>query len=481
MGSGWAGYTLARELNAKKYQTILVSPRSYFVFTPLLASTSVGTLEFRTALEPLRSRSSKYDYIQGRADAVDFSAKQVFVRETVRDPNVGLITSRAGEEGPDARPLEMRLEASRGALFSLPYDKLIIAVGSYSQTFNIPGVKENAMFLKDVQDAKKIRNKLLSCFETANLPTTSPSLKKQLLNFAIVGGGPTGIEFSGELRDILRDDMSRLYPQLMEHVNITVYDVADKILPMFDKKLGQYALEHFATEGVEVKTSHRIRELRRGFPKTTGSADHCEDVKASGFTLALSNGEESEVGCGFVVWSTGLMSNPFVAKALSSNFELPADADVQGDHHSGQSWIVQKHKRTGSVLTDAHLHLQLTASTNGDESSTATLSSVYAMGDCAAIASTAYPATAQVAAQKAKWLASHLNAQAHGQVDGQSSPGFSFASQGVMAYIGRWSALVQLDKPKANISGRAAWLMWRGAYLARAISWRNRILILVYW
>lgn len=463
---------------------MLVSPRSYFVFTPLLASTSVGTLEFRTALEPLRSRSSKYDYIQGRADAVDFGAKQVMVRETVRDPNQGLLTSRAGEEGQDARPLEMRLEASRGELFALPYDKLVVAVGSYSQTFNIPGVKENAMFLKDVQDARKIRNKLLSCFETANLPTTSTSLKKQLLNFAVVGGGPTGIEFSGELRDIIREDMSRLYPQLMEHVNITVYDVADKILPMFDKKLGQYALEHIANEGVEVKTSHRIRELRRGFPKTIGSATHCEDVKASGFTLALSNGTDSEVGCGFVVWSTGLMSNPFVAKALSSSFMLPADANMQIGSKSaspGEVWTVQKHERSGSVLTDAHLRLQLTSPTSGDDGATATLSSVYAIGDCAAITSTTYPATAQVAAQKAKWLASHLNAQAQDQLVDDNASGFSFASQGVMAYIGRWSALVQLDKPKANVSGRAAWLMWRGAYLARAISWRNRILILVYW
>ncbi|KAK3060239.1 hypothetical protein LTR53_020178, partial [Teratosphaeriaceae sp. CCFEE 6253] len=98
-------------------------------------------------------------------------------------------------------------------------------------------------------DARKIRNKLLSCFETAALPTTPVALRKQLLNFAVVGGGPTGIEFSGELRDIIREDLARLYPHLEEHVQITVYDVADKILPMFDKKLGDYAAEHFGKEG----------------------------------------------------------------------------------------------------------------------------------------------------------------------------------------------------------------------------------------
>lgn len=150
-----------------------------------MASTSVGTLEFRTALEPVRSRRSKYDYIQGRADGVDFGRKEIMVRETVRDPNQGLLSQRAGVK--DERPIEQQIEASRGELFSMSYDKLVVSVGSYSQTFGIPGVKENGYFLKDVQDARKIRNKLLSCFETAALPTTPKGLRKQLLNFAIVG------------------------------------------------------------------------------------------------------------------------------------------------------------------------------------------------------------------------------------------------------------------------------------------------------
>ena len=100
--------------------------------------------------------------------------------------------------------------------------------------------------------------------------------------------------------------MSKLYPQLMEHVQITVYDVADKILPMFDEKLSKYAIENFGREGITIKTSHSIRELKRGFPKVAGSGEN-DDVKASGYTLKLQNGQESEVGCGIVVWSTGYM------------------------------------------------------------------------------------------------------------------------------------------------------------------------------
>jgi NADH dehydrogenase len=428
---------------------VLVSPRSYFVFTPLLASTSVGTLEFRTALEPIRSRSSKYDYIQGRADAVDFGKKEIMVRETVRDPNLGLLPVRAGEER-DERPIEMRIEASRGELFSMSYDKLVVSVGSYSQTFGIPGVKENAYFLKDVQDARKIRNKLLSCFETASLPTTPLALKKQLLNFAIVGGGPTGIEFSGELRDIVREDLCHLYPQLKEHVQITVYDVADKILPMFDKKLGQYAINHFNSEGVTIKTSHRIKALRRGLPSVEGSGTTNDDVKASGFTLSLENGVSSEVGCGFVVWSTGLMSNPFVEKALGASFAAPAncvrmltDCDANPDPTiTSGTWSVQTHPRTGSVITDDFLRVQLSAvpasalQSNIESpskilgsqrettppQSTAMLRDVFALGDCAIIDGTEYPATAQVASQKASWLAKKLN---RGDIN---TKGFSFVS-----------------------------------------------------
>lgn len=232
LGSGWAGYTLARALNPKRFQTVIVSPRSYFVFTPLLASTSVGTLEFRTALESLRARGTKYEFYQGRAEKIDFASKAVVVRETVHDPNVGLVPAVHDVRGKDDRSLVRVSEEGQGEDFTLPYDRLVICVGSYSQTFGIPGTTEHAFFLKDVQDARKIRTKILSCFETAALPTTPVPLQKNLLHFAVVGGGPTGIEFSAELLDIVRDDLHRFYPQLMEHVRISLFDVSSKILSM---------------------------------------------------------------------------------------------------------------------------------------------------------------------------------------------------------------------------------------------------------
>ena len=200
LGSGWAGYSLCRRLDHKKYQVIIVSPRSYFVFTPLLASTAVGTLEFRTALEPIRNRRNKASFVQGWGFDVDLYNKTVTIEEAIADPNQSLALTASRHEGKDETQLQLEKvsKTRKGQLFDLKYDKLIIAVGAYMQTFNTPGVRENANFLKDVGDARKIRKRLLECFETAALPTTPDDIRKQLLHFAVVGGGPTGIEFSAE-------------------------------------------------------------------------------------------------------------------------------------------------------------------------------------------------------------------------------------------------------------------------------------------
>lgn len=200
LGSGWAGYTLCRRLDHKKYQVVIVSPRSYFVFTPLLASTAVGTLEFRTAMEPIRNRRNKASYIQGWGYDVDLYNKTITIEEAIADPSQSMALTSSRHEGKDeaALQLEKASKTKKGQLFDLKYDKLIIAVGAYTQTFNTPGVKENANFLKDVGDARKIRKRLLECFETASLPTTPDTTRRQLLHFAVVGGGPTGIEFSAE-------------------------------------------------------------------------------------------------------------------------------------------------------------------------------------------------------------------------------------------------------------------------------------------
>lgn len=153
----WAGFVLSRELDSKKFQTVVVSPRSYFVFTPLLASTAVGTLEFRTTLESVRARRTDVEFIQGWGNDVNFNEQRLQIEESTMHEYL-LTTNRAG----DGTAVDQK-GASKGKLFNLDYDKLVVAVGCYSQTFNTPGVRENALFLKDVSDAIKIRKRILDC------------------------------------------------------------------------------------------------------------------------------------------------------------------------------------------------------------------------------------------------------------------------------------------------------------------------------
>ncbi|KAF2495693.1 FAD/NAD(P)-binding domain-containing protein [Lophium mytilinum] len=475
LGSGWAGYTVARQLNPKKYQAVVVSPRSYFAFTPLLASTSVGTLEFRTALEPVRSRRSNVNYFQGWADVVDFKNKKVTIEESADDPSQGLALSRGNWDEIKSDVKKVAL-AKKGKTFDLTWDKLIITVGCYSQTFGTPGVKEHALFLKDVGDARKIRNRILLCFETAALPTTTDAMRKNLLNFAIVGGGPTGIEFSAELHDIIKEDLARIYPELMEFYKITVYDVADKVLPMFDEDLGKYAMKTFAREGIKIKTSHHVESLRKGPPGDDNAAKDIQDEYPC-WTLRVK--EEGDIGVGMVVWSTGLMMNPFAEKALGKIPSTP-ESGVKyispGSKMSRSSlqWAVHKEPRTGSVITDDRLHVLLESDDEHGSKQRAIMEDVFALGDCAKIEDTTCPATAQVASQKAEWLAKRLN---KGDFD---KGGFTWKNMGVMAYIGNWNAIMQ-GGGGGSVSGRAAWVLWRGAYLTKSVSWRNKVLIPIYW
>lgn len=175
-----------------------------------------------------------------------------------------------------------------------------------------------------------------------------------------------------------------------------------------------------------------------------------------------------------------LMANPFVAKALSHTFSIPARSTLMPSDGSVRANVldctIQRHPRSGSVITDNHLRVRV--DTTGDEGQqrTAIIRNVFAIGDCAACADREYPATAQVASQQATWLAKHLN---QGDVDAVKN-GFSFENLGIMAYLGAFNGIVQLGKGR-SISGRAAFWMWRSVYLTKSISWRNRFLIPIYW
>jgi len=174
LGTGWGAYKALSQINQSLYEITVVSPRNHFLFTPLLASTTVGTLDFRSIIDPVR-RKYQHHYYMARCEAIDTLHKTILCEEL-------------GDFGGSNQ-------------FTLSYDKLIIGVGCKANTYNIPGVEEYAYFLKELHDARKIRGRIIELFERASLPNRTPEEKRQLLNIVIVGGGPTGIEFGGELSD----------------------------------------------------------------------------------------------------------------------------------------------------------------------------------------------------------------------------------------------------------------------------------------
>ena len=229
-----------------------MSPRSYFAFTPLLNSTASGTLEFRTAIEPVRNKRRPHiDFIQGWADDINLTNKTVVIEENLFEEGHHATVAGDGRDGhAQADKVKVSQEDARkkGELLTVPYDKLIVAVGCYNNTFGTKGVKEHALFLKDITGARALRNRILECFEVASLPTTHAEVKKQLLHFAIVGGGPTGMEFAAELSDLIRQDLIHLYPSVKDFIRVTVYDVAERVLSMFDQQLVDFAMKTYKRE-----------------------------------------------------------------------------------------------------------------------------------------------------------------------------------------------------------------------------------------
>ncbi|KAF9287704.1 hypothetical protein BGZ68_001373 [Mortierella alpina] len=427
LGSGWGGFKLLRDMNKDSYQVVAVSPRNHFLFTPLLASTSVGTLEFRCITEPVRGYTRNVEYHQAWCDTVDFEQSKVDCTLNLSPvpASVHLVKDPSKQKG--------LLSTTNDNKFQLDYDHLIIAVGSYSNTFNIPGVKEHAFFLKEVVDARKIRSRVLECFERAEM-SRSDEERNGLLHFAVVGGGPTGVEFSSELHDFIREDCSRLFPGLMNHVTLAVYDVAPTILASFDKSLSEYCMNKFRRSGIEVRTGTVVERVEDG-------------------RLILKDGKEIPFGC--LVWSTGLTENPLTA-ALEGKVSK------------------SKNKR---ILTDPYLRV---LDTEGN-----VIPNVYALGDCATIKDHELPQTAQVANQQAIYLRKALNKLAkhpEKSLADVTAP-FSFKNMGTMAYIGNWEAVVDMTKinEKAKESGNLAWIFWRSSYLTMSVSIRNKMIIPMYW
>jgi len=388
LGTGFAALSLLRKVNTKLCDITLVSPRNHFLFTPLLPSTTVGTIEFRSIIEPIRTGRTRAEFYQATAVSIDTDTQKI-VCESVAGKN----------------------------RFSLSYDYLVIAVGAVSNTFQIPGVEEHALFLKELGDARLIRKKIIQNLEQASIPGISEDERLRLLRFVIVGGGPTGVEFAAEMHDFMSDDLMKSYPSLVSDVRIIVLEATNKILNTFDEKLSEYAFRIFQRQHIEVRTESIVTRV-----------DEREIILRDG----------SRIPFGLVVWSTGNTQTQFI-----SSQQLPKNP-------------------TGRILTNRYF--QVTGFTN-----------IFAIGDCATIEEEDLPSTAQVAMQSGKYLGRYFNRIANEQ---QQKP-FIYKHFGMLAYIGSNRALA--DLPRIKGKGFSTWLFWRSAYLTKLVSLKNKMLVLFDW
>lgn len=217
LGTGWGTIALIKQLRAEDYHVVVVSPSNYFLFTPMLPSATVGTLELRSLVEPVRRIISRVNghFLKAEATDVDFSNKLVEI-------------SSVGPTGEKES-------------FYLPYDKLVVGVGSITNPHGVKGL-ENCHFLKDITDARLIRNKVISNLETASLPTTPDDERRRLLSFVVSGGGPTGVEFAAELFDMLNEDLTKYYPRILRNeISVHVIQSRGHILNTYDEALSRFA------------------------------------------------------------------------------------------------------------------------------------------------------------------------------------------------------------------------------------------------
>jgi len=271
LGTGFGGFSLIKKLPKNLCTVTVISPRNHFLFTPLLPSTTVGTLEFRSIIESVRVARPEFGFVQAYARTLDQKKKLVHC------------------EG-----------ALDGKRFAVPYDILVIAVGATPATYGIPGVERHAMFLKDVSDARSIRGRIIECLELASRPGISERERKRLLHYVVVGGGPTGVEFAAEMHDFIDEDLRRLFPSLVSDVRISLLEAGKAILNTFDAALGQYTTKFFRRQKIDIRTGAKVVRVER--------------------TRVLLS-DRTAIAYGLLVWTTGIAPTPFV-----HSLALPKDA-----------------------------------------------------------------------------------------------------------------------------------------------------------
>lgn len=451
LGTGWGAVSLLKKLDTENYNVIIISPRNFFLFTPLLPSCTTGTIEIRSIMEPIRNimrhKKASVKFYEAEATKIDYEKRLVYAKDDSEIKGDTMDTV-------------------------IPFDMLVVGVGAENATFGIPGVKENSCFLKEVGDAQKIRKRIMDCVETATFKDQSPEEIKRLLHMVVVGGGPTGVEFAGELQDFFEEDLQKWVPQIKDDFHVTLVEALPNVLPMFSKQLIEYTESAFKEEHITILTKTAVKRVN---DKT---------IEAE-VTMPDGTKKLEIMPYGLLVWATGNAVRGVVKDLMA---QIPAQKDARRGLNVNEYLVV-----------------------NGTEN-------IWAVGDCA-VAN--YAPTAQVAAQEGAFLAQLFNTmaktdaieaemkelgtrQATAKGDDrdlildeikerqkqlrrikQVGP-FHYSHQGSLAYIGAEKAVADVTFSwwkGSNLAsgGTMTYLFWKSAYLSMCFSSRNRMLVVLDW
>jgi len=382
LGSGWGALSFVRKLDPMVFDVTIISARPYFFYTPLLAGVTTGTVKAHSVLEA--------------------------VRQTSPMPRATLLTAECTGVDKDAKLLECK---DAETTLQISYDHLVIAVGAQPNTFGIPGIEDHAMFLKELPHATAVRQRILQRLEQATIAHLAgrPEEVERLLSIAVVGGGPTGVEFAAEMADFINTDVKHSFPQIGDKLKVTLVEALPELLPMFDLAIGQHVKKHLSSVGVDVRTSTMVQSVD---DKTI----HLGKLASN----STQNGSDQTLEYGVLVWVAGIGARP-ITKKLAAAF--------------GQS-------NPRGIVVDEKLCVEGC----GDNE-------VFAFGDCAVSGNAL---TAQVAAQQGKYLA-----RAFRDENAKAALPFVYNHQGTMAYVGKSEAVAALQAPTLGSNAAADFSFWR--------------------
>jgi NADH:ubiquinone reductase (non-electrogenic) len=501
LGSGWAAYNTIANLGPealKQYDVKVISKDNYFVYTPMLPSVSAGTLESESITQPIRTLIHK----QARVPEASIHFNEA--EALAVDPEEKLVKCK------DVNPHSL----GHGTEYQIPYDILVLGVGATTNTFGTPGAMENCLFLKSVADAQKIRSTVVSCFEKAAMTSNQEEIDR-LLSFVMVGAGPTGVEVAAELRDWIEEDMLKHYPQFKnQEIKVQIVEMGDRVLATYDKKCSAYTQNRFDKDRIEVLTKHQVKKVNK---------DSIE-------VMDLTAQEPKTLPFGMCVWASGVRPNDVsleLAKAFGTRMlEIDASLRVKGSEGTifalgdcakvslplmktdVNELFAEADKSNTGVLSEAEFEgMMLNASKKYShladmlaEGPKDTLKTLYRsnIGKAKDVYQTPgitpasleqvlsqvdkkikmLPPTAQVAAQQGTYLGRALTEVPHDQLAHPVGfdPHFQYDHQGSMAYVGSHCAVI--ESPVLGVmKGFFTGIMWKGAYWAKSVSLRSKILM----